>query len=787
MAIASAALPSFHGPRAFSIPADQDISASALHAQTQAKATAAAIVAARTRAANVGRTGGLIADARAERVRQAKLKMRNTSSSVAASARLQETQAASLARAIQAASSSSAATVEPTYFSGSHLVVDDTAAAAHASASHDSYSTRSFCGVRSSPTAAAGSSGSQSARGSTATQTRRPSDADSRGGWNTSRPRENGVASSAAARSSLDAFTTHAASAPMAVAPLDPLSDAALLSPRRRAQTKWDRQLQRRRRAMDGGGGGAVSTTSDDAAEQARSMHAVQKQQWHQQQARDLADHDDAALLDGSGDALSPDSLAASQSASAFDPRLSFQHSLQSYTQQWWVRLHNSENKVNTSPYYIGNKSVYYDLQQPIQSQHAEESKDASSHLPPIAAAASEPPALKKLVNSASLDASAAAVPAAASPSSVSTLRHLLSSAPAGSSSLSSPRPPPAVAGVVPGEYHGYTAAMGSSAASPLSPRLLGSAHAGPRFSTSTSRRTALAAHTTLASLSPAELANLNPSWQAQPQRVAWKRRPESMTLRDAPPPPPLVGAPLPARVVASQAPSRFDRDLAAIRALQAHNRRTAPKFSYDSVSELHGFLSQKNIRALLKQTNYNRRELYVIYVRFKALCALSPTPHGIDAQTFKRGVARLAVEDDKFVGRVFSLVDSDGSGQIEWEEFLSAMSALEKGDLEAKCRFFFQIYDADADGLLSRRDLATMFHASSMLEADETTTEVVQTFVNKVFSQFGFSPENAAAKISFELVLAYMKKQKAQGGTEDVWAVFGRSMLHDFTSRPEK
>jgi hypothetical protein len=30
----------------------------------------------------------------------------------------------------------------------------------------------------------------------------------------------------------------------------------------------------------------------------------------------------------------------------------------------------------------------------------------------------------------------------------------------------------------------------------------------------------------------------------------------------------------------------------------------------YDDVSELHGFLSQKNIRALLKQTNYNRREL---------------------------------------------------------------------------------------------------------------------------------------------------------------------------------
>ena len=32
-------------------------------------------------------------------------------------------------------------------------------------------------------------------------------------------------------------------------------------------------------------------------------------------------------------------------------------------------------------------------------------------------------------------------------------------------------------------------------------------------------------------------------------------------------------------------------------------------------------------------------------------------------------GVARLAVEDDLFVNRVFEHVDQDGSGQIEWKE----------------------------------------------------------------------------------------------------------------------
>ena len=42
----------------------------------------------------------------------------------------------------------------------------------------------------------------------------------------------------------------------------------------------------------------------------------------------------------------------------------------------------------------------------------------------------------------------------------------------------------------------------------------------------------------------------------------------------------------------------------------------------------------------------------------------------GIDKQTFKTGIARLAVEDDLFVDRVFDLVDQDGSGCIEWNEY---------------------------------------------------------------------------------------------------------------------
>jgi Ca2+-binding EF-hand superfamily protein len=105
-------------------------------------------------------------------------------------------------------------------------------------------------------------------------------------------------------------------------------------------------------------------------------------------------------------------------------------------------------------------------------------------------------------------------------------------------------------------------------------------------------------------------------------------------------------------------------------------------------------------------------------------------------------------------------------------------MSALEKGEPEAKTRFFFQIYDLDADGFVSRLDLSTMFHSSSMLDDDETTAEVVSTFVNRVFKEFG---AEVSGKISFEDVMRYMEKHPQA----DVWDVFGRSMLQDFSARP--
>jgi len=52
---------------------------------------------------------------------------------------------------------------------------------------------------------------------------------------------------------------------------------------------------------------------------------------------------------------------------------------------------------------------------------------------------------------------------------------------------------------------------------------------------------------------------------------------------------------------------------------------------------------------------------------------------------------------------------------------------------------------------------------------------------LSQVFATFGAS---TSGRISFDDVLRYMQRN---GEKEDVWDVFGRSMLQDFSARPNR
>jgi len=193
--------------------------------------------------------------------------------------------------------------------------------------------------------------------------------------------------------------------------------------------------------------------------------------------------------------------------------------------------------------------------------------------------------------------------------------------------------------------------------------------------------------------------------------------------------------------------------------------------------------LDRTMMRQLLHETSMTRTELFKLFNRFKALCQLSGTPGSINKQMFKDGVSSLAFEDEVFVDRVFTLLDEDGSGTVEWEEFVNAINALETGSPYDKLDFCFRVYDRDSSRSIDRDELLLMF--SSMLlsvgdhqmsEASPALKELIDDFVDTIYDSFD---QNRNESLEFEEVVEALRKKELEGSSiSDVWEIFGRTLV---------
>lgn len=111
-----------------------------------------------------------------------------------------------------------------------------------------------------------------------------------------------------------------------------------------------------------------------------------------------------------------------------------------------------------------------------------------------------------------------------------------------------------------------------------------------------------------------------------------------------------------------------------------------------------------KPIDELVKLTRFSKKEIQNLYRGFKQEC-----PSGIvNEQMFKEIYAQFFPQGDcsNYAHFVFTTIDANSTGSINFEDFLIGLSVLSRGTLDEKLRWIFNLYDINRDGKVTKDEL---------------------------------------------------------------------------------
>ncbi|KAK9473525.1 uncharacterized protein V1510DRAFT_429332 [Dipodascopsis tothii] len=143
----------------------------------------------------------------------------------------------------------------------------------------------------------------------------------------------------------------------------------------------------------------------------------------------------------------------------------------------------------------------------------------------------------------------------------------------------------------------------------------------------------------------------------------------------------------------------------------------------------------------IVETTNFDHDEVDRLRKRFMKLDKDSSGT--IDKSEF---LVVPAIATNPLASRLIAIFDEDGGGDVDFQEFISALSAFSsKGGREEKLRFAFNVYDIDRDGYISNGEL---FIVMKMMVGNNLKAQQLQQIVDKTIME---ADEDGDGKISFE------------------------------------
>ncbi|KAI0408124.1 calcineurin subunit B [Xylaria palmicola] len=143
----------------------------------------------------------------------------------------------------------------------------------------------------------------------------------------------------------------------------------------------------------------------------------------------------------------------------------------------------------------------------------------------------------------------------------------------------------------------------------------------------------------------------------------------------------------------------------------------------------------------IVQGTNFDREEVERLRKRFMKL---DKDQNGtIERDEF---LSLPQISSNPLATRLIAIFDEDGGGDVDFQEFVSGLSAFSsKGNKEQKLQFAFKVYDIDRDGYISNGEL---FIVLKMMVGSNLKDQQLQQIVDKTIMEADLDKDG---KISFE------------------------------------